>query len=336
VTRFAVIPAAAVLDTRLSLRELSVLSALGLHTDKAGWCYPSSERLGELLGVSGAMVRRSIGTLQACGYVEIRPRTNRDGGRASNLIRVLFDAEIPAQFLRQVAPPPQPGVTAPATPEVTGVATSGVTAPATPQVAGTIPLNAPMNSTTAAAPPSRGINRQEDPWHAELKAAYPKRAGNPNWHGAWKAARARLKEGHTVAEFLAGARRYAAYIRATGKEGTEYVQQASTFLGPSKPFLLPWDPPAAPEDPKRAAERERAQAAERREWEDLKARASKVGFRPPRESEALPVYRTLVQRAEWDARDKPRLAGPVAVGAALAQVRRIIGKDGGEAAEGAG
>ena len=58
-----------------------------------------------------------------------------------------------------------------------------------------------------------------------------------------KAANARLREGHKVTEFIDGAKRYAKFCKDTGKTGTEYVKQASTFLGPGKPFLLPWDPP---------------------------------------------------------------------------------------------
>jgi len=95
--------------------------------------------------------------------------------------------------------------------------------------------NRTEKKTTAAAPPA---------WVADFQAIYPKRAGDPNWRGAWKAANARILEGYSPAEFIEGARRYAAYCKATGKVGQETVQQASRFLGPSKPFLLPWDLPA--------------------------------------------------------------------------------------------
>ena len=63
-----------------------------------------------------------------------------------------------------------------------------------------------------------------------------------------RAANSRKAEGHTEAEFLAGARRYAAFVLAKGDGGTEFVQQASRFLGPGKPFLLPWNPPAEKEN----------------------------------------------------------------------------------------
>ena len=37
--------------------------------------------------------------------------------------------------------------------------------------------------------------------------------------------------------------RYAAFIRATDKENTEYVKQASTFFGPSEHWVESWDAP---------------------------------------------------------------------------------------------
>lgn len=99
-------------------------------------------------------------------------------------------------------------------------------------------------SVSAAKPPRRVRKGSDDPdWLAEFKAAYPQRSGDPNWRGAVRAGLARLREGHTVEQFLDGARRYAAFIRATGKERTEYVQQASRFLGPGKPFMEPWTLP---------------------------------------------------------------------------------------------
>jgi hypothetical protein len=72
---------------------------------------------------------------------------------------------------------------------------------------------------------------------------FPKRAGGNPKTRAVAAYRARLGEGHEPDEILAGVRRYAAFIKATGKEGTEYVKQAATFLGPEKAFLEPWDLP---------------------------------------------------------------------------------------------
>jgi len=107
----------------------------------------------------------------------------------------------------------------------------------------------PTQNITAAPPPthrqvSRGTSAQSNPeWMLDFKVAYPNRAGDQGWRKALKAANARLAEGHTAAEFIAGALRYAEFCKAAGKTGTEYVKQACTFLGPDKPFLLPWHPP---------------------------------------------------------------------------------------------
>ncbi|VDZ82816.1 DNA-binding protein [Kluyvera intermedia] len=75
---------------------------------------------------------------------------------------------------------------------------------------------------------------------------YPKRAGGNPKGAAFKHWKARLAEGATPQAILDGVRRYAAFIRATGKLGTEYVKQAATFFGPDRHFEEPWTPPAAP------------------------------------------------------------------------------------------
>lgn len=111
--------------------------------------------------------------------------------------------------------------------------------------------NKEKKGDTAAAPPRkpRRVSREtEDPeWLLDFKLVYPVRAGDPDWRGAIGAARARMAEGHTAAEFIAGARRYAAFCEADSSVGSKYVKQASTFLGPGKPFLLPWHAPPKPE-----------------------------------------------------------------------------------------
>jgi hypothetical protein len=76
-----------------------------------------------------------------------------------------------------------------------------------------------------------------------LKSIYPRRGGSQRWPEALAAINSRLSEGHTWQEILDGAQRYADYIRATGKERTEHVQQAATFVGTLKSFTEPWDLP---------------------------------------------------------------------------------------------
>lgn len=92
--------------------------------------------------------------------------------------------------------------------------------------------------------------RQEySPEFEEAWLAYPKRAGGNPKATAYKHWKARIADGATASELLAGVQRYAAYIRTTGKLGTEYVKQAATFFGPDRHFEESWAPPTAPSAP---------------------------------------------------------------------------------------
>lgn len=104
--------------------------------------------------------------------------------------------------------------------------------------AGVTPSEAEAEADTEVREETTAASRP-DPFD-EFKRAYPKRAGNQPWGRALKAWNARVLQGHTAKEFIDGAARYALWARATGKEGTELVLQAATFLGPDKPFLEPW------------------------------------------------------------------------------------------------
>jgi uncharacterized protein YdaU (DUF1376 family) len=104
----------------------------------------------------------------------------------------------------------------------------------------------PEKNTSASATPTRTkVSRVtvDQGWMLHFKLAYPNRAGDQGWRKAERAANARIAEGHTPEEFIAGAKRYASFCQSTEKTGSEFVQQAATFLGPGKPFLLPWHPP---------------------------------------------------------------------------------------------
>lgn len=68
----------------------------------------------------------------------------------------------------------------------------------------------------------------------EFREKYPNRQPPHNWTTAGKAWTARLRQGVDPADILRGAENYAAWVRARGDEGTEFVKMASTFLGPSK------------------------------------------------------------------------------------------------------
>lgn len=69
---------------------------------------------------------------------------------------------------------------------------------------------------------------------------YPLRAGANPKKSAFSAWKARLREGVPPQVMLDGVRRYARYLAATGKAGTEFVQRATTFFGPDRNFENPW------------------------------------------------------------------------------------------------
>lgn len=81
---------------------------------------------------------------------------------------------------------------------------------------------------------------------AEFWAAYPKREGGNSKAAAMKAWNARTRAGVSAADMLAGVQRYAAYCAAKGMTGTQYVKQASTFLGPDEHWAAEWAVQAKP------------------------------------------------------------------------------------------
>ena len=72
---------------------------------------------------------------------------------------------------------------------------------------------------------------------------YPKRAGGNSKKNALAKWSARIRAGVDPAEMLAGVDRYAKYIRATGKEASQYVKQAEVFFGSGEHWKESWEIP---------------------------------------------------------------------------------------------
>jgi hypothetical protein len=104
----------------------------------------------------------------------------------------------------------------------------------------------PVSTTSPQSPPIAvgSIAEADAKVFTTLWESYPKRAGSNSKHAARKAWDARRNAGVSADEMLAGVLRYAAFIRATQKEGTEYVKQVATFLGTNEHWLEPWTCPA--------------------------------------------------------------------------------------------
>lgn len=106
--------------------------------------------------------------------------------------------------------------------------------------------NTHTGASADAPAPKRSSRDDYSPEFETAWQAYPKRAGGNPKAAAWKHWKARLKEGATPGDMLAGVNRYAAYVRATGSTGTQFVKQAATFFGPDKHFEEDWQAPSAP------------------------------------------------------------------------------------------
>ena len=95
------------------------------------------------------------------------------------------------------------------------------------------------------APPA---GKHDDPSAEFLKAwsEYPKREGGNSRAEAWKAWRARVRNGASEEDLIEGTRRYATYCQAKGIVGTPFVKQAATFFGSGEHWREEWkvDPTA--------------------------------------------------------------------------------------------
>ncbi len=74
---------------------------------------------------------------------------------------------------------------------------------------------------------------------------YPKRKGGNPKNKALQAWQARLREGCTADEMIAGADRYCAYCKAVGYYDEPYAMQAKRFFGTEKGFSEDWSIPTA-------------------------------------------------------------------------------------------
>lgn len=89
-------------------------------------------------------------------------------------------------------------------------------------------------------PESGKIRHDYPPEFEAVWQEYPRRPGSPDKLGAHKAWLARRREGVTAEIMLDGTRRYAAFVVANGKSGTEFIKLAKTFFGPSRHFEDDW------------------------------------------------------------------------------------------------
>ncbi|EMQ9925373.1 MULTISPECIES: helix-turn-helix domain-containing protein [Enterobacter cloacae complex] len=250
--------------------KLVIMARLADYSNDEGVCYPSVETICRQLGLGESTVRTAIAELESAGWLrrEFRRKGNRN---TSNLYYLNADrlealARIEKDKVAALKQQRRANGFHPSDSEPSG---SGCSNGFHPSVSDKNGVFTRQNLT-----PDPQVNSKHDPQvnskqesqdigacgkvHSENRSskenysnefeqawqAYPKRAGGNSKAAAWKAWKARIKDGVNTEAMLAGVNRYAGYVRATGSAGTQYVKQAATFFGPDRHFEEPWQAPS--------------------------------------------------------------------------------------------
>ncbi|HGO6780900.1 TPA: helix-turn-helix domain-containing protein [Klebsiella aerogenes] len=229
------------------LRKL-VLLKLADNASDQGECWPSYQHIADQCEISKRSVMNHIEALCECGLIKKELRTGPKGN-SSNVYQLNLRSagDSPGGSANRSLPG--------AGDSLPGAGDSpGGSAGAAPRISHSFepvnePVNEPIKNTGASAKasaPARPAKQDYSPEFETAWQAYPKRAGGNSKAAAFKAWKTRLKDGVKPEDMLAGVKRYAAYARATGSVGTQYVKQAATFFGPDRHFEESWQAPSAP------------------------------------------------------------------------------------------
>jgi hypothetical protein len=151
----------------------------------------------------------------------------------------------------------------------------------------------------AATPPK--VKRNDYPTDFEaVWEVYPARPGDSK-KAAHKAWAARLAAGATIAEMLAGAQAYAAFVKAMKIEPM-FILQSATFFGPSERYAADWTPPDVQKKPAGGA------------WwatdVTILAKGKELGL-SPREGEYMGQFKARIEVALDPALAPPAAAVPI-------------------------
>ncbi|HBQ3406038.1 helix-turn-helix domain-containing protein [Klebsiella pneumoniae] len=229
------------------LRKL-VLLKLADNASDLGECWPSYQHIADQCEISKRSVMNHIQALCECGLIKKELRTGPKGN-SSNVYQLNLRSarDSPGGSASRSLPG--------ATDSLLGAGDSpGGSAGAAPRISHSFePVNESVNepikhtgASAIASAPTRSAKQDYSPEFEKAWQAYPKRAGGNSKAAAFKAWNARLKDGVKPEVMLAGVKRYAAYARATGSAGTQYVKQAVSFFGPDRHFEESWQAPSAP------------------------------------------------------------------------------------------
>ncbi|HHX8207379.1 TPA: helix-turn-helix domain-containing protein [Enterobacter hormaechei] len=255
--------------------KLVIMARLADYSNDDGVCYPSVETICRQLGLGESTVRTAIAELESSGWLrrESRRKGNRNtsnlyhlnADRLEALARIEKDKVAALKQQRRTngfhpsdsdpsKSEPSDSVCSngfhPSDSDKNGVFTRQNLTP-DPQVNSKHDpqVNSKQESQDIGVrgkAPSENRSSKENYSNEFEQAwqAYPKRAGGNSKAAAWKAWKARIKDGVNTEAMLAGVNRYAGYVRATGSAGTQFVKQAATFFGPDRHFEEVWQAPA--------------------------------------------------------------------------------------------
>ncbi|HID4550591.1 TPA: helix-turn-helix domain-containing protein [Enterobacter cloacae] len=255
--------------------KLVIMARLADYSNDDGVCYPSVETICRQLGLGESTVRTAIAELESSGWLrrEARRKGNRNTSnlyhlnaeRLEALARIEKDKVAALKQQRRTngfhpsdsdpskTEPSDSGCSNgfhPSDSDKNGVFTRQNLTP-DPQVNSKHDpqVNSKQESQDIdvcgkASSENRSSKENYSNEFEQAWQAYPKRAGGNSKAAAWKAWKARIKDGVTCEAMMAGVNRYAGYVRATGSLGTQYVKQAATFFGPDRHFEELWQAPA--------------------------------------------------------------------------------------------
>lgn len=87
--RYSITPGRAALDKRLGNAAFRLLGVIGTFGHQGGWCWPSRERLADLLGVTERQVAKLMSELIELGYIE---RKHIDGRKTFTRVKMDIDS----------------------------------------------------------------------------------------------------------------------------------------------------------------------------------------------------------------------------------------------------
>ncbi|EAC0556293.1 TPA: GntR family transcriptional regulator [Salmonella enterica] len=257
--------------------KLLIMARLADYSNDDGISYPSVETICRQLGLGESTVRSAISELEAAGWLsrEFRRRGNRNSSNKYylNAERLEMYARTEKDKVKALKeehrnrdsfhPPESEGSESdplksegsdsfhPPESGKNGVFTLQNLDPDPQGLKHDPQVNSKhdpqdIGASADAPAPARSAKQDYSPEFETAWQAYPKRAGGNSKAAAFKAWKARLKDGVKPEDMLAGVKRYAIYCQTTGNTGTQYVRQAATFFGPDRHFEESWQTPSAP------------------------------------------------------------------------------------------